>query len=253
MMAHSATRLAVRMLADITQGRGAHLAYQMSFADSRRSDVTLVRPMREFSAKEIAVYNRLNNVSPVFIPSLSTKQKAGHSLDSLTEQFVLSLNTKSATTVNTICRTGEKLGLAKSAPGTTEDISIQSHCSMCEAPLDTLVGDASALASTRFSRAMCQKEAQGRDQTATPRDDCHISDSTVTPNDPHRSSCGMLMDIESGLCYGCLRLVRDMTDVSSLPDAMTRRTSADIMTREQMKEQIAEFLLEESDQAAAAI
>ena len=29
LLAHSATRLAVRMLADITQGRGAHLAYQM--------------------------------------------------------------------------------------------------------------------------------------------------------------------------------------------------------------------------------
>ncbi len=50
------------------------------FSDSRYGDIKLVRPMRDYSAKEIAYYNRLFNVPSVFIPSLDTKVRSTSSL-----------------------------------------------------------------------------------------------------------------------------------------------------------------------------
>lgn len=243
MVADSATRLAVRMLSNITQGRGAHLAHEMSFADNRRNDLTIVRPMREFSAKEIAVYNRLNNVTAVFVPTLTTKQ-AGYSLGSLTEWFVMTLQSQSPTTVNTICRTGEKLGLAKSS-----DTNTQSHCCMCEAPLDTQVGDSSALAATRFSQSMCQ--AQETHEGTTPGGECLFPDSLVSREDPNMSSPGVTKDVGMSLCYGCQRLTQDMNDISKLPDTMADKMadkmSTKKMERQQMQQNIAEFLVPDSD------
>lgn len=39
----------------------------------RFGDVIIVKPMRDYSAKEIAYYNRMFSVPTVFIPNLETK------------------------------------------------------------------------------------------------------------------------------------------------------------------------------------
>lgn len=41
--------------------------------DDRHGDVVVVRPMREYTAKEVAFYNRLFSVPTVFMPALDTK------------------------------------------------------------------------------------------------------------------------------------------------------------------------------------
>lgn len=43
------------------------------FSDSRFGDVVMVKPMRDYSAKEVAYYNRMFGVASVFIPSLDTQ------------------------------------------------------------------------------------------------------------------------------------------------------------------------------------
>ena len=43
------------------------------FSDSRYGDTILVRPMRDYSAKEIAYYNRMFSVPSVFTAGLDTK------------------------------------------------------------------------------------------------------------------------------------------------------------------------------------
>lgn len=97
LLGESCSRLAVRLLTCVSLGRGAHLAQDtvgvsadslmapppllglkavcglQGFSDCRFGDVTLVRPMREFSAKEIAVYNHMFGVPTVIIPTLDTK------------------------------------------------------------------------------------------------------------------------------------------------------------------------------------
>lgn len=106
MLGENCTRLAVKLLTSISLGRGAQLAHdtvcmdaalpkdsffiftfkwswcfmslcvctaEQGFSDSRYSDIVLVRPMRDYTAREIAYYNHLFNVPSVFIPSLDTK------------------------------------------------------------------------------------------------------------------------------------------------------------------------------------
>uniref|UniRef100_A0A3Q3WE43 Cytoplasmic tRNA 2-thiolation protein 2 n=1 Tax=Mola mola TaxID=94237 RepID=A0A3Q3WE43_MOLML len=104
MLGDSCTRLAVKLLSSISLGRGAQLAQDTGFSDSRFGDVTLVRPMRDYSAKEIAFYNRLFSVPSVSIPSLDTKAPEKASIQRLTESFVIKLQADFPSTVSTIYR-----------------------------------------------------------------------------------------------------------------------------------------------------
>jgi len=47
--------------------------HPQGFVDDRHGDVMVVRPMREYTAKEIAFYNRFFDVPTVVAPPLPTK------------------------------------------------------------------------------------------------------------------------------------------------------------------------------------
>lgn len=49
------------------------LLCSQGFSDPRYGDVVIVRPMRDYSSKEIAYYNRMFDIPSVFIPGLDTK------------------------------------------------------------------------------------------------------------------------------------------------------------------------------------
>ena len=91
MFADCASRISVRLLSDISQGRGGDLPYDTGFSDNRHGDVIFVRPMREFMTKEIALYNFFHNVETVLIPTLGTMSHSHASIDRLTEDFVSGL------------------------------------------------------------------------------------------------------------------------------------------------------------------
>uniref|UniRef100_A0A3P9NL29 Cytoplasmic tRNA 2-thiolation protein 2 n=1 Tax=Poecilia reticulata TaxID=8081 RepID=A0A3P9NL29_POERE len=104
MQGDSCTRLAVKLLTSISLGRGAQLAQDTGFSDCRYGDVTVVRPMREYSAKEIAYYNHMFKVPSVVIPNLDTKMPDKASIQRLTQSFVTKLQADFHSTVNTIYR-----------------------------------------------------------------------------------------------------------------------------------------------------
>uniref|UniRef100_G3NDD1 Cytoplasmic tRNA 2-thiolation protein 2 n=1 Tax=Gasterosteus aculeatus aculeatus TaxID=481459 RepID=G3NDD1_GASAC len=104
MLGDNCTRLAIKLLTSISLGRGAQLAQDTGFSDSRYGDILLVRPMRDYSAKEIAYYNRLFGVPSVFIPGLETKATDKSSIQRLTESFVTKLQADFPSTVSTIYR-----------------------------------------------------------------------------------------------------------------------------------------------------
>ncbi|KAF6737412.1 Cytoplasmic tRNA 2-thiolation protein 2 [Oryzias melastigma] len=106
LLGESCSRLAVRLLTCVSLGRGAHLAQDTGFSDCRFGDVTLVRPMREFSAKEIAVYNHMFGVPTVIIPTLDTKMPEKASIQRLSQSFVSRLQQDFPSTVSTIYRSG---------------------------------------------------------------------------------------------------------------------------------------------------
>uniref|UniRef100_A0A3B4AEQ4 Cytoplasmic tRNA 2-thiolation protein 2 n=1 Tax=Periophthalmus magnuspinnatus TaxID=409849 RepID=A0A3B4AEQ4_9GOBI len=112
MLGDNCTRLAVKLLSNISLGRGSQTALDTGFSDSRYGDVIAVRPMRDYSAKEIAYYNHLFNVPYVFISGLDSKD----SIQRLTESFVTKLQTAFPSTVRTIYRSAYILHLLLCMP-----------------------------------------------------------------------------------------------------------------------------------------
>lgn len=66
---------------------------QQGFSDLRFGDIVIVKPMRDYSAKEIAFYNRMFSVPSVFIPSLETKVSSDFGAPSLYLQSDSDCNT----------------------------------------------------------------------------------------------------------------------------------------------------------------
>lgn len=253
MLGDCSTRLAVRLLTDIAQGRGAHVAMDTAFADNRCNDITIVRPIRDFSSKEVAMFNILNNVPSVFIPRITTKAADSVSIEHLTERFVTGLQAEYPSTTSNIMRTGEKLHTEKKN-------SSENQCAICQAPLDTDVPPSSALSAVRFSETVsrcssvtlsifstdtacggggdktCQSEGQ-KESGCCGRGDgsCQSKESKLTRD-----------EVESALCYACRLLIKDLADVSKLPkhilDDISQR-----QRRTKMKSEIEDFLLDPSN------
>jgi len=266
----SSNRLACRLLSDITQGRGANVANQISFGDSRFGDVMILRPMREFLSKEIAFYNRLNNIEPTVLPNLTTKSTGSASLDRLTEEFIEGLQAEFPQTVSTVFRTGNKLQAdlnSNTADDTCRKLCIDSlmsrikadenqfACILCRSSLDTLVPDTSALSSTTFSQSLTEKKQSSAGQLEASNSACteaascdKTSTSCCGEGDGECSSKQATFskaDLMPLLCYGCRISVRDVGDVNLLP-GYTLGEAARRARRTHMKESIQDFLLEES-------
>ncbi|KAM6057855.1 cytoplasmic tRNA 2-thiolation protein 2 isoform 2-T2 [Chlamydotis macqueenii] len=131
MTGESCTRVAVKLLTNLALGRGAFLAVDTGFADSRHGDVMVVRPMREYMAKEIAFYNHFFDVPTVIAPPLPTKRREKPSIHRLVERFLLGLQEDFPSTISTVYRTGEKL-----SPAPAKASCESERCLLCLCALD---------------------------------------------------------------------------------------------------------------------
>ncbi|CAG2248315.1 CTU2 [Mytilus edulis] len=205
------TRLSVRLLSDISQGKGAHVAMETNL---------------DFSSKEVTLHNVLNDVESVFIPTLTTKAPQNTSIEHLTESFITGLQADYGSTVMNIMRTGEKLN--------TEILdSTEQQCIICHAPLDTSTGIASALNAVEFS----QKISRKNDDKSSP-ECCGEGDGSCN------TKSGRLNKEEalSTLCYGCRLMVKDLSDVNKLPEYI-QRDITNRVNRSKMKADIQDYLL----------
>ncbi|KAI5619767.1 cytoplasmic tRNA 2-thiolation protein 2 [Silurus asotus] len=271
MMGDSCTRLAIKVLTNVSLGRGAALAADTAFSDSRYGDVVMLRPMREYSSKEIGFYNRLFKVQSVFIPGLDTKAADKASIQRLTESFVVKLQADFPSTVSTVYRTSEKLHTA--CPPQSSTTEPAPKCLLCLCALDTKITgeshhvtsqyiyyDASAFRATLLSKKLSrgpleEKEhndagcCQGKEQAC--RDDGCCSTSRVPA----------ATDLRNLLCYSCRLTIKDLctlmiscpksefalqTAVESLPPYITSEAEKR-QRRAAMKKEIGEFLLEDDE------
>ena len=129
MVGDCSTSLSIRILSDIAQGRGSQLPLNIGFQDNR-VEVSILRPMREFTKKEIEFYNHFNGVSSSSLPSFSTMESPYASVDRLTQEFIFGLQAVFPSTVSTVLRTGDKLS-------SHINDSQYASCSICLAPLET--------------------------------------------------------------------------------------------------------------------
>ncbi|ELT99947.1 hypothetical protein CAPTEDRAFT_223722 [Capitella teleta] len=230
LLGNSTTSLAVQMMSNVAQGRGAHLLYDMSFADLRSTSVTFVRPMREFTTHEIEHYLLLNQLGTIDVISTGPK-----GLEGLTSDFVLGLQADFPNTVSTIMRTGEKIGVSHS------EIDIDLCCSLCQAPLDTDVGPSSALAATQFSEVVSRGNRQSSRCSSEATECCGQGDGSC-----QSSTRCELPDLRRSLCYGCRLMCKDLKDTSLLP-ASVQSNALQVKNRAEMRASIQNFLIEDDD------
>ncbi|XP_041376774.1 cytoplasmic tRNA 2-thiolation protein 2-A-like [Gigantopelta aegis] len=234
MVADCSTRLGIQTLSGIALGRGAQISSNTSFSDDRHGDVMIVRPIRDLSSKEVAMYNHLNGVQPLVLPTVTTKESAGISIEHLTEAFVTGLQQNFPSTVSNIVRTASKLDSGCQVKG-------DDSCAFCQAPLDTSVGETSALRAVERSYRLSQ--GCRSDESSSPSDACcgEGDGSCKTPTD-HRS---VTEEVLPCLCYGCRLIVKDMKDPSKLPSQVIAE-SRSRNNRLKMMEEIKDFLLEDN-------
>lgn len=248
MLGDSCTRLAVKLLSNISLGRGAQAALDTGFSDSRYGDIIAVRPMRDYSAKEIAYYNHLFNVPSVFIPGLDFKTSDKDSIQRLTESFVTKLQADFPSTVSTIYRTSEKLQTACKAPSALDD---SPRCVLCLCALDTAAENASAFQATLISEQLSQNKC--------PQNDCLPSHECSTDKTPSSSAdCSGLchgegtccsstrlepLELKTLLCYSCQLTIKDMSSLEHMPNYFISEAQRR-QRRSQMKAEISDFLLD---------
>ncbi|XP_008293406.1 cytoplasmic tRNA 2-thiolation protein 2 isoform X2 [Stegastes partitus] len=242
MLGDNCTRLAIKLLTSISLGRGAQLAQDTGFSDSRYGNIISVRPMRDYSAKEIAFYNHMFNVPAVVVASLDTKTSEKASIQRLTESFVTKLQTDFPSTVSTIYRTSEKLQTACRSSSSADH---SDRCLLCVCTLDTAVEKASAFQATLISEQLSQTKSLGcRNPGQSPGgEDC----GRATSGGGCCSLTTETTDLKSLLCYSCQLTIRDMSSVDHLPlyilsEAQRRQRRA------QMRDEISEFLLDDGDE-----
>ncbi|KAM3606491.1 uncharacterized protein V6R79_017335 [Siganus canaliculatus] len=259
MVGDSCTRLAVKLLTSIALGRGAQLAQDTGFSDARFGDIVFVRPMRDYSAKEIAYYCRMFDVPSVFIPSLDTKATDKASIQHLTESFVIKLQANFPSTVSTIYRTSEKLQTACKSSSSADHCD---RCLLCMCALDTTVENASAFKATLISEQL----SQTKPSEVTHQHKGLVGDESASAGQCGSSqgeNCGRALsggtccssaktpettDLKSLVCYSCRLTVKDMSAVECLPQYILSEAQRR-QRRSLMREEISDFLLDDGHDA----
>ncbi|KAJ8981292.1 hypothetical protein NQ317_004028 [Molorchus minor] len=133
------TDTASLLLTNICLGRGSQVPVDSGFCDDRE-EIKILRPLRLFDIKELAFYNRLNNLEPVFV----RQREVNHylSVNNLMRQFIDNLQQNYPATVTTVVKTGDKLTLDRT----------NTHiCKLCKSLVPKNNSELSSEESTRFS------------------------------------------------------------------------------------------------------
>ncbi|XP_054054825.1 cytoplasmic tRNA 2-thiolation protein 2 isoform X1 [Rissa tridactyla] len=222
MTGESCTRVAIKLLTNLALGRGAFLAVDTGFVDNRHGDVMVVRPMREYMAKEIAFYNHFFDVPTVIAPPLPTKRQEKPSIHRLIERFLLGLQEDFPSTISTVYRTGEKL-----SPAPAKASSESQRCLLCLCALDIAGEEELALEPTLIT-----------EETEPAGDGC-CQGATAAGAESRAAFIPLL-------CYGCRLTFKELGPLATLPPYVRAEAQRRIR-RAQMEQQSQEVPLEDEE------
>uniref|UniRef100_A0A8C3KCA4 Cytoplasmic tRNA 2-thiolation protein 2 n=1 Tax=Calidris pygmaea TaxID=425635 RepID=A0A8C3KCA4_9CHAR len=222
MTGESCTRVAIKLLTNLALGRGAFLAVDTGFVDNRHGDVMVVRPMREYMAKEIAFYNHFFDVPTIITPPLPTKRHEKPSIHRLIERFLLGLQEDFPSTISTVYRTGEKL-----SPAPAKATSESQRCLLCLCALDIAGEEELALEPTLIV-----------EETEPVGDGC-CQDAPAAGAESKAAFIPLL-------CYGCRLTFKELGPLATLPPYVRAEAQRRIL-RAQMEQQSQEVPLENEE------
>jgi len=220
MVGDTSTSLCMKLIANISLGRGNTVPLDLGVADRRYPGFTIIRPLREIASKEVALFNRLSEIKVELPCNIITMKDSGSSLQQKTEEFINGLQTDFPHTVNTVFRTGDKV-CSTSNPKDDHQV-----CPMCYSPLKPTNQNAGSV----VTNGVCKENGGGCCGTS---DECQSSRFTLSSD-----------DVRGQLCYACELTFRDMDyNVEVLPWNVLQHTTEQVR-RDKMKDSIKEFLLD---------
>ena len=147
MTGQSLFRSAVSALTEVAFGRGCNLGSICKFLDKRDSSVSIFYPVKEFTSKEIALFNHFNSLTSFKFSDLESGKSPNTSIQRLTEDFLLNLQIDFPAAVPNVRNSGDKM-VARSRIGsswvqksfqysTSSGVSTEKQeCGLCLMPLD---------------------------------------------------------------------------------------------------------------------
>ncbi|XP_071868357.1 cytosolic thiouridylase subunit 2 [Bombus fervidus] len=230
--------LALKVLGNVSTGRGSQLPFNVALSDTRHTNVTLLRPLRDFTQNDITNYLDCYNLHPIFS---SDKYNFSFpiSIRNITRHFVHKLDSEFYGTVSTIYRTSEKLATKieqcnNEDNDTKMDANIKKDnniCILCELTLDSChlpKEELSVVQAKLFSKLVSTTTDTSLNKTMNSLNICEQSDNEQIEslnalrqkkchcqNDIHKSFLKQSI-IEKYLCYGCRLIFLNSKQVDNI-------------------------------------
>jgi len=263
------TVLAIDLLAGVAGGGGCSLPFRVGFRDTRHThgeregimdnsvndiEVTILRPMRDVSSKEVALYSVFHNLETSVNETFGTGEDSLYSIKKLTEDFLVGLQDSFPATIPTIFKTGDKLSMPSSG-GDESRI-----CCLCYGPMDTATDQHNALQATMFSSLVSSKGRGGLGDAINAEvfEEVYLEEAVngVGCEQKPDECCGegdgscksskvpllSLKELSQSLCYSCRRTFEKIKSVENLPTKLQKKIGV-LSRRDKMKEEISGFLL----------
>lgn len=104
----TATQLANDLMVEVILGRGSTIRSTVGVCDNRH-EIPVMRPLRDFSKKEIAYYLNARKIEPIMQPNMLTAVDQKSSIQAATESFLNKLYVNYPSTYSTLLKTGNKM------------------------------------------------------------------------------------------------------------------------------------------------
>lgn len=203
--------LAIKVLGDTSTGRGSHIPFNVALSDTRHADVTLVRPLKDFTGDDVLGYLHCCELRPIFPSSSYSSFPA--SIRNVATSFVRKLDSEFYGTVSAIYRTSEKLA-RKTNSKQRDDANVgtsREHicCIVCELTLDSCYpekGEVSAVEAKLFSDWISTIGNGSLDSTID-----WLNAPEQCSNDSDSASLSSRSILRKYLCYSCKLILLDST------------------------------------------
>lgn len=254
-VADTSVDLAIKVLGNVSTGRGSQLPFDVTFSDARRIDTILFRPLKDLTGEDIVGYLNCHKLCPII-----TCQKYNHSfvasIRAVARNFVYQLDSEFYSTVPTIYRTSEKLAskLEKfddSKVNANVEVDVKNDtCILCEMPLDSLCSGEGSLSVTRAKLFSKQVSTTFVDSSTSITDKKNIRSLNISKGakcchltNPLEKQSLHWYIVKKYLCYSCTQIFSDSNQTRiTLPNFMLNSIQRKLHSMHLYNE-ISDFLL----------
>ncbi|CAK9822903.1 Cytoplasmic tRNA 2-thiolation protein 2 [Anthophora retusa] len=258
-IADTSVDLAIKVLGDVSTGRGSQLPFNVAFSDVRHTDVTLLRPLRDLTGDEVIAYLDCFKLYPVF-DSQKSSSSFPVSIRNVAKSFVQQLDSEVNGTVSAIYRTSEKLATKMVELDNVLDVNTDAKtdvnhiCILCDLNLKSHYPSEERVSTVQarlFSKLVCTgivdsldvcEESTGEEmktKNMLKRKACQCDNINIC-NSPQEQSQSI---IEQYLCYSCRLIFLDSKQMyTALPNFILTAIEKKLQIA-RLEREIKDFLL----------